>query len=133
MQGAPGRDHSAHPRILRDSHTQIMTYRLEAMVADAKDRHLEQGRSKLLLGPVPKGLHNMTELEVRLNIWHEGDIEALMVRREAQVAASRTRTLRRTGNNSAGAWQLARECLNWKRVTALTGAMATLTPEQAFK
>ena len=121
------------PRILRDSHTQLMTYCLEAMVADAKDCHLEQGRSKLLLGPAPKGLHNKTELEVRLSLWHEGDFETLLVRREAQVAASRTRTRHRTGNNSARARQLVREGANRKGVTALTGAKAILTPDETVK
>ena len=121
------------PRTLRDAHTRIMTYSLGALIADAKDCNLEQGRSKLLLGPVPKELHNRTELQLRLRLWQEGDFEALLVRRELQAAASQLRSRRRTGNNSARARQLVREGAYRKGVTALTGAMAALTPEQEVR
>ena len=100
------------------------------MIADRQDCHLEQGRSKLLLGPVPKGLHTITELEFRLRLWHDGDFEALLARREAQVAACRNQTRRRTGTKSSRARQLVREGAYRKGVTALTGAMAMLTPSQ---
>ena len=121
------------PRTLRDAHARILTYCLGALIADAKDCSLEQGRSKLLLGPVPKELHNRTELQLRLRLWQEGDFEALLVRRELQAAASQLRSRRRTGNNSARARQLVREGAYRKGVTALTGAMASLTPEEEIR
>ena len=68
------------PRTLRDAHARIMTYCLNTLCSGAEDCQLEQGRSKLLLGPVPKGLHNRTELQLRLKLWQEGDFEALLVR-----------------------------------------------------
>ena len=55
------------PKTFRTATRKLRIYCLEAMIADAKDCHLEQGRSKLLLGPVPKNLHNKNDFEVRLN------------------------------------------------------------------
>ena len=79
------------PRTLRDAQARIMAYCLDAMTADADDSQLEQGRSKLLLGMVPQELHNRTELQLRVRLWQEGDMEALLVRREMQVAEARKR------------------------------------------
>ena len=51
---------------------------------------LERARSKLLLGPVPKGANTRVELAKRLNLWLAGAFEELLVRAEEQFRA-RTR------------------------------------------
>ena len=90
------------PRTLRDAHARIMAYCLGGLVADTADCHLEQGRSKLLLGPVPQELHNRTELQLRLRLWQEGDLEALLVRRELQAAAAQGKARKKQGTTVLG-------------------------------
>ena len=43
---------------------------------------LEESRTKLLLGPVPKGLNRRVELAKRMRLWGGGDIMTLLVRVE---------------------------------------------------
>ena len=121
------------PRALRDAHANIMTESIELLVAGGDNCHLEQGRSKLLLGPVPKGLHVRTELELRLRMWGDADFDALLVRHEAQAAASKGQSRKRNTNGCNRARQLVREGAYRKWVAALTGAMAALSPEEELR
>ena len=50
---------------------------------------LEEGRSKLLLSPVPQGLSAATEILKRLTLWEERRFEALLQRAEEQLLLKR--------------------------------------------
>ena len=110
------------PRSLRDGHAKVIADCLDALVTGGPACQLEQGRSKLSMAPVPKSLHAMSELELRLRMWHDAEFEALLTRREAQVAAGRGQARsRRTGMKCSRARQLVREGAFMKGVTALAG------------
>ena len=52
---------------------------------------LEEGRSKLLLSPVPQGLSAATEVPKRLTLWEGRRFETLLQRAEEQLLLKRKR------------------------------------------
>ena len=133
VRGLPGHTIPHIPACVRDAAAEAMADSLEALLEGGADCHLEQGRSKLLLSLPPAGMHLRTELELRHRLWAEGQVEELLVCAEAQ-ATERARASRpsQCGHRARGrkARQLAREQAFRKGVTALTGAMAALTPQE---
>ena len=87
---------------------------------------LELGRSKLLMAPPPPQLRFRDELEKRLQLWHDGQLEELLIRIEEQARCA-AEGFRPAPQNPAGrARKLARQGAFRKGVSALTSATAQL-------
>ena len=72
----------------REKHARILTDLLERMAeGDTAACVLEEARTKLLLGPVPRGAHVRVELAKRLERWNAGAFTELLVRAEEQQRA----------------------------------------------
>ena len=72
----------------REKHARILTDMLERMAeGDTAACVLEEARTKLLLGPVPRGAHVRVELAKRLERWNAGAFTELLVRAEEQQRA----------------------------------------------
>ena len=137
VRALPGESLPHVPACVREATALAMAQSLEALMADATDRDLEQGRTKLLLAPPPKGFHLRSELTKRHQMWRDGEFEALLVRAETQ-AAERQRGRGGSMHNSLTRMrqlprQLAREQTYRKGVTALTGSLAALSPAEEEK
>ena len=93
---------------------------------------LEEGRSKLLLGHVPRGSSTAHELRTRCDLWEAHDFSALLGRIEdqhAQFAARRSGTP--TISNPCGrVLRMARTGARRKAVQAMTSDTATFTAEE---
>ena len=136
VRALPGQTLPHIPACVREATALAMAESLEAVIADGPDRDLEQGRSKLLLAPPPRGLHLRSELEKRHELWRDRDWEALLVRAEVQATErERTRSSDAPSAASRGkrALQLCREKAYRKGVTSLTGSLAALTPEDEVR
>ena len=69
----------------RERHAVLLAGLLDRMAeGDEAACVLEESRTKLLLGPVPRGSNRRVELAKRLQLWKEGAFEELLVRAEEQ-------------------------------------------------
>ena len=89
----------------REKHARILTDLLERMAeGDTAACVLEEARTKLLLGPVPRGANVRVELAKRLERWNAGAFTELLVRAEEQQRArARCRAALRGMPKRAGA------------------------------
>ena len=97
---------------------------------------LEQARTKLLLGPVPKFRNKRTELVNRFDAWDAGHFELLLIRAEEQNhqrKEARKKSLL-DGDNSRSkarrAKDLAQNGAYSKAVSSLTSELASFTPAE---
>ena len=73
------------PVSLRQRHASIMTSLVEGMADGSVEAcALESARTKLWLGPVPRGINVRCELARRLERWKLGSYEELLTRAENQ-------------------------------------------------
>ena len=96
---------------------------------------LEEGRSKLLLSPVPKGGSIRTELSRRISLWHSGDFGALLTRveeqyREREALRKRSRKIASSASRIARAKRLVRDGAYGKAVNNLSSEVADLVRDQ---
>ena len=72
----------------RQRHAVIVTQLLNGIAdGDASAAALEEGRSRLLLGPPLRGANLRVELATRLHLWESHSFEELLVRAEVQSQA----------------------------------------------
>ena len=74
---------------------------LAAVRGSVRGNILEQARSKLLYGPIPRSFNTRQELETRFSCWEQGRFGELLIRAEAQ-AAFRIDDRRRSSGGSEG-------------------------------
>lgn len=93
------------------------------------------GRSKLLFGMPPKGIHQRTELAERFRLWHPGAFHEFLIRIEEQArqrGASRIGT-RKSPCRGIRARQLVRDGAYKKGVSALTTSVAHLQMQEQHR
>ena len=100
---------------------------------------LEEGRSKLLLSPVPQGMSAATEVLKRLTLWEEQRFEALLQRAEEQfLLRPRSGKRRKAGGPSdpSASGERARRTAAVgayrKATTGLVSSMLTLTNRRTY-
>ena len=96
----------------------------------ARGNMLEQGRSKLLYGPVPRGFNTRTEMATRFSMWEDGLFSELLLRAEAQAAFRLEDRQRRRGGGVGD--QRATRAKALARAGAYRRAVVSLTSEVAL-
>ena len=99
---------------------------------------LEQARSKVLYGLIPKGFSTRDELGKRFALWENGKFAELLLRAEAHVAfRTQDRTRRRGGSSAqqraARARTLVKAGAYRRAVVSMTSSVAELSAEEQRK
>ena len=102
---------------------------------DPRASVLEEARSKLLLGPVPKGRNLRVEIGNRLVLWKSGAFEQLLLKAEEAQRQRRRASLRRPAgadarNRIRRSKKLAADGAYRKGIGSLTTEVAELSNEQ---
>jgi len=124
------------PAAVRARHAACMAATVRGTVrGDARASALEQARSKLLLGAIPRQRSTRREIAARFTLWGEGRFAELLVRAEEQwherMAARRCGRVGGAARLRARrARTLAREGAYRKAVVSLTSAVAEFDPEE---
>ena len=102
----------------------------EMTEGNARSAALEEARTKLLLGPVPRKRNRRVELNTRLRLWNQGDFDTLLIRAEGQALDRQAHQRRRPGRDKgkgARSRLLAKEGAYGKGVRSLTSEVAAFS------